>query len=362
LGGVSTHLDRLVPLLERAGLTVGVLNHFASIDRPFVLGTLRRNPLRYLLLPRRFRARIVHYHHTRLPHLFAVALGRRGQSAHYVVTLHGRGILKYLPADTSRPRLLARSTQWALGRFDLLIAVNGEVGARLREHLRGKRIVVVPAFVEPEQTNDDTAAYDQALEKFLGSGTTLVAAAYGVQFLEGGRELYGLDLAVDVFVELAAERSDLRLVLFIARPPKRSAARRHLAKLEETVLGAGLADRFSIVFGQPLVPALRANTVFLRPSRADGDALSVREARQAGVPVVASDVVERPEGIVVFPTGDRNAFAAAVRAALKRVSPRTNPAVDGKGGAEAVDSFSDRLIQLYRVELRAQAKVGAEAG
>ena len=37
--------------------------------------------------------------------------------------------------------------------------------------------------------------------------------------------------------------------------------------------------------------------VYLRPSRTDGDAVSVREALGAGRPVIASDAVTRPEGV-----------------------------------------------------------------
>ena len=39
---------------------------------------------------------------------------------------------------------------------------------------------------------------------------------------------------------------------------------------------------------------LRLTDVLLKPTNTDGDAISVREALYLGVPVVASDVVERP--------------------------------------------------------------------
>jgi hypothetical protein len=148
-GGISIHLDRLVPLLQEAGLKVGVLNHFSSKARPFVVGTLERNPLRYFWLPRKIRTKIVHYHHVRWPHLVAVALGRRGRSARYIVTLHGRGILRFFPRAGSRVSPLAPVTKWALGCFDLVIVVNPDVASIIRDSLPGRRIEVIPAFVEP---------------------------------------------------------------------------------------------------------------------------------------------------------------------------------------------------------------------
>jgi glycosyltransferase involved in cell wall biosynthesis len=353
-GGISIHLDRLVPLLEEAGLVVGVLNHFSSKARPFVLGTLERNPLRYFWLPRKIQTRIVHYHHVRWPHLLAVALGRRGRSARYIVTLHGRGLLRFLPRAGSRVSPLARVTKWALGCFDMVIVVNPDVASIIQANLPGKRIEVIPAFVEPAAPPGEVERYEPPLETFLGAGRALVVAAYGVQFLDDGRELYGLDLAVDAFLQLAAERDDLRLALFVARRPARPKARRHLADLEASLAQAELRDRVSIAFGQPLLPALRRGVVFMRPTRADGDALSIREAQQAGVPVVASDAVRRPAGVVVFPTEDRTALCVALRAVLDGDYPEVSTAAES--GPSPGRPFSDRLIELYRAELTAQAK------
>ena len=42
----------------------------------------------------------------------------------------------------------------------------------------------------------------------------------------------------------------------------------------------------------------------MRSTFADGDAITVREALDLGIPVVASDVVARPPGAVLFTTGD----------------------------------------------------------
>ncbi|HYV46336.1 MAG TPA: glycosyltransferase, partial [Myxococcaceae bacterium] len=45
-------------------------------------------------------------------------------------------------------------------------------------------------------------------------------------------------------------------------------------------------------------------SAFVRPTLADGDALTVREALALGTPCVASDVSARPEGTIVFRAGD----------------------------------------------------------
>src|SRR6185503_11969747 len=46
------------------------------------------------------------------------------------------------------------------------------------------------------------------------------------------------------------------------------------------------------------------SAVFVRPTFRDGDSISVREAVSLGVPVVASNVGSRPDGVALFEAGD----------------------------------------------------------
>jgi glycosyltransferase involved in cell wall biosynthesis len=64
------------------------------------------------------------------------------------------------------------------------------------------------------------------------------------------------------------------------------------------------------------VPVLAEADVFVRPTNTDGDANSVREALYLGVPAVASDVVERPAGTILFRTRDLDDLEAKVRSVL----------------------------------------------
>jgi hypothetical protein len=122
---------------------------------------------------------------------------------------------------------------------------------------------------------------------------------------------------------------------------------------------AGVRDRALIVYDRPLVPALRQNTVFLRPTRAEGDAVSVREAQRAGVTVVASDVVRRPHGVVTFSEEDVTDLCAALRAVLDGATQQSSDATSGDTFGEVTQDFSDRLIDIYRTELASQATEAA---
>jgi glycosyltransferase involved in cell wall biosynthesis len=347
-GGISVHLSRLVPRLQHAGFKVGVLNHFGSTSMPFVVGALSRNPINYYRLPRKFRARIVHYHHSRWAHLVALALGKGNSSARYILTLHAGNVEKHFPELISRKPFVSGITRWALRRFDTVICVNPKIATLVERYLDGtQRLEVLPAFLEfPDHEPEE---YDPGIETFLQSGRVLVVAAYGLQFLPDGEELYGVDTVVEAFSTLGHERDDLRLMIFLARQPFRGKARRHLTQLERRLEEAGVRDRALIVFGRPLVPAFRPNVVFVRPTRAEGDALSVREAQRAGIPVVASDVVGRPAGVVSFSAGDVTQLGAALRAVLDGALWQSSGA-DPNALDEALGDFSERLIDIYRSE------------
>jgi glycosyltransferase involved in cell wall biosynthesis len=357
-GGISVHLSRLVPKLQRSGLKVGVLNHFGSTAMPFVMAALSRNPLNYYRVPKRFPARIVHYHHSRWPYLVALALGKGSSPARYILTLHSGDIQKHFPSSKSRTPFVGWITRWALRHFDTIICVDPKIASFIRGHLDRQRLEVLPAFLE--SPDHEAEEYDATIETFLKSGRVLVVAAYGVQFLQDGREVYGVDTAVEAFSELAQEQEDLRLVIFVARRPSRGKPRRHLARLERRLEEAGVRDRVLIVFDCPLVPALRENSVFVRPTRAEGDAVSVREARRAGIPVIASDVVRRPRGVILFSGDDVTELCVALRAVLDGAIQPEDAATIGDGSDDVLQNFSDRLIDIYRTELPPPAGFATE--
>jgi glycosyltransferase involved in cell wall biosynthesis len=314
----------------------------------FVIGALKRNPLNYYRLPKRIPARVVHYHHSHWSMLMAVALGKGRRSSRYVLTAHGTDLPRRL---NSRIPLLRGATRWALSRFDALIVVNPDIRAAIQDHVRDRPIDVLPAFLEAPAGEP---AYEASIETFLSGGPILLVPAFRVQFLPDGRDAYGLDTVGAAFAAIAGERPELRLVFFVAERPRTRKAAKHLQRLVRQMESAGVRDRVLIAFGLPLTPAFRHDAVVVRATRIEGDALSVREALHADVPVVASDVVDRPPGTVTFSTDDVADLCRVLRHVLD--TPRTRQEqFDSAPAGERTDAqFLAPLIRIYRGQIESR--------
>jgi glycosyltransferase involved in cell wall biosynthesis len=336
-GGISAHIARVAEAIQADGMTVGVLNHFRrGEDHPLILGDLRRNPLRYWHALRQVEARVVHYHHARWSTLMATALALRVSSAAKIATVHGHELEPFLD---SRIPGIARMTRWALGTFDLLIGVSVEV-AQVLQTVVDRPLTVIPAYIP---ALDDQATLSPRAESFMRDGVCLLAASYRLTVDRRGRTTYGLETAIESFEAVACARPELRLAIFLAQPPRSRREADRLRGLVERVRDERIRSRIAVFYDEPLTPALRLAALYLRPTLTDGDAVSIREAIAAGVHVLASDVVGRPDGVTSLPL-DSSRWAAAIDCALQA----HRPAPAGRDGGDPrpqMIAIYDRLIQ-----------------
>jgi glycosyltransferase involved in cell wall biosynthesis len=328
-GGVSAHVERLARLLEKDGLLVGILDHFSNKQHPLVIGTLKRNPLRYWQQMHRLNASVVHYHHANWLTLIAAAIARRPGYGTWIATFHGARIDWSLG---SRAPGIAMLTRWAMGRFDRIIAVSDAVAENIRQQT-GSTVILSPAYLPSTDWRRDDSE----------SGPTAVVAAYRVAS-KSSEDLYGLDIAIAVFVAASACLPSLRLKMYLAQEPASHRACRYLDEVLRPLRDAKLQDRFTLHVGAELTSAFQPGAVYLRTTRTDGDAVSIREALDAAIPVLASDVVQRPAGVVPLQLDDVPAWVAAVCDAVQR--PPKQAATPQWSSDQA-----DALTKLYRSAL-----------
>jgi glycosyltransferase involved in cell wall biosynthesis len=86
---------------------------------------------------------------------------------------------------------------------------------------------------------------------------------------------------------------------------------------------------------------MQSSDIMLRTTWYDGDAISVREALQLGVPVIASDNGMRPEGTHLIPARNLDALVAIAEKILHNPPPRISVASES-------DRNLEELLKLYQ--------------
>ena len=146
--------------------------------------------------------------------------------------------------------------------------------------------------------------------RFLPS--TVTFRDHGWRFHDGV-DLYGFDLCIALVDEIRKDQPEAGLLLALAQVGHST----YLAKLQDEIARRGLGEYVHFMTGQrELWPLLKKASLLVRPTNTDGDAVSIREALHFGCPVVARDVVGRPEGTVLFASRNLGSLVAATKRVL----------------------------------------------
>jgi glycogen synthase len=313
-GGVSVHVAALARVLAERGVDVRVLDigegdHRGGAVRP------ARGPLRFAarLVGVAAEGRLVHLHTNGAnPKSWIVALGagraRRPFGPRGVLTIHSGLSPGWLRASAGRRALAAA----ACAGFGRVIAVNEEIAGALADAgVASRRIAVVAPFSPAVLGAREPP---EALAPFRLAHAPVFAAA-----LAPG-PTYGADLLLPAFRRVRERLPEAGLVVF--GPGTAALGRPGVLALGEIAHGAALA-------------VIGSADVFVRPTRADGDAVSVREALALGRVVVATSAGHRPAGCLLVPRGDAAALAARMVEAASVTPPPQAPA----GGPDPFDTI-----------------------
>jgi glycosyltransferase involved in cell wall biosynthesis len=233
-----------------------------------------------------------------------------------ILTIHSGLFPGYVARFGRKRRAVGK---WVLGAFTRVIGVNDEVGRAMREiGVDDGRLAVIPAFLGVERSSE-LSPEDRAR---IDGGRPLVVAVGG-----GDKDPeIGLPTVVATLPELIRRFPDLRAV-FVGWQVG--------PKLNPLIQSNGLASR-AICLGEVsherCLALLQVADVVVRSTFVDGDAITVREALDLGVPVVASDTAFRPPGVVLFRRGDSQDLLAKLGEVL---GARRGEREAAEGGARA---------------------------
>lgn len=257
------------------------------------------------------------------------------KGAKTVVTVHG-DVANYL----SKPL----STK-VLDAGDRIICVRPGNATLLPEKIRA-RACEIPAFIMPPKSEIDKMTLPVEVKSFVDKtkDEKMPLLVFNGALVTGKPfyDLYGFEDVASLADYLAEKNIKAALLVIVndmniadekARLFERIAQR--LSKHDNTLIVK--LQQFSLL---PIFSM--ENAIYIRPTKTDGDSLSVREALAMGAPVVASGNTPRPEGTICYdPADGPTAFFKAVEYSLAKL-PHKNEASNN-----AYNDFYDKIIEVY---------------
>ena len=316
-GGVSVHLAGVRQELLEAGIPCMVLDPARTSSKARFLLTV----LRYAL-----RGWMIHVHTNGHNHRSWLLIGLCGLAAVFgrgaLLTLHSGIAPSYLANASAVTRRLLRVACYLFSR---IICVSPAIRSSLvLVGVPSNRIDITPACLAVERSHAPVAPL---VASWMEQHRPLFSSVLFFQ------PEYGFDLLVAGLSRLRPRYPSFGCLVMGGVEGQSTA--------QTMVRRAGLADHFLVlgdVNHETCLALMARCDVFLRPTLADGDSISVREALALDVPVVASRVGARPEGVILFEPGDVDAMLPAIDHAIAQ----------HRRLAEPVTGCMERLMEIYQ--------------
>lgn len=337
-GGVSVHIDRLLFLLRRNCIPYRLyeLNGRSDADRSIV--ALGRSPRTFLQFLLTCKESIVHFHTDNGTAVMVATCLLRLRRRQAIFTLHSDALMWYYRHANVLKQWFLRS---CLVHASHLIATNALVADWLRSlGVTLSRISVIPAFLPPSSEETAREHLPEEIVQFLGCHTPIIGSQAWFGNLRDGTDIYGLDIIADLVLRLREAHRRVGVYTVISGV----CDAKHRERVFDLRDRLGLADNWMIIERNFHAASLyKQSNLFVRPTLTDGDSVSIRECLWLGVPVVASDAVQRPAGCTLFRTHDSAACVEAVTKLLGDLEERrkcVEPATD--------EGWGDQLVDVYR--------------
>lgn len=327
IGGVSMHIKRLSVLLKD-DLDFQFIDESPITDKSSSVFNLRSgNFIKYLSLI--WKSDIVHIHTSiwwlRGFHILTAFLLRKK----IIVSFHALLELK----NSKNLGLIKTYTSLA----DKIIVVNAE----MYEILNVKKAVVKEAFIPPDLNYEPDIPVELIEILNLNSDKKIIVSNAFRLDLHDNLDLYGLDLMVEVAKKIKSENKPFKIIFVVASQDDKYGM---LQKNKSVIERDNLSDQISI-FNHPIsfVRLIEKSDLVVRATNTDGDALTIREALYIEKPVIASDVVQRPDGTVFFKNRNSEDLFEKIDEIMQSDSTKKN-------SDSLIHSYKDFYLKLYLID------------
>ncbi|MCL0062937.1 glycosyltransferase [Peptococcaceae bacterium] len=348
-GGISVHIERLRNILVNSGIYECHILDVSSVDAEkkkvyknitVVNGNKITKLIKSLVEIKNFKGDIIHYHVSALGNFkyAGIMFNYINKKVKKMLTVHSGSFIKdYINSNWVDKKLIV----WNLKMFDCIITVNNTQADFIKNKLSVKKqIVTIPAFLPPEYSDckDDNPIIKEEIQELKRKFKKIIVSSGYM------REYYGFHIIIEAIKELSKECSeDIALIIVTYAEPNL----KYSNEILNSIKGLGNVKLYNDLKPVDFALILKQSDIFIRATDRDGDAVSIREAMYFNKQILASDCVDRPEGVVLFKTMDKS----DLKAKIKKVLCNTN---FGKAVNE-IES-DKRLLDLYRSILKKGGK------
>jgi glycosyltransferase involved in cell wall biosynthesis len=204
-----------------------------------------------------------------------------------------------------------------LNFYNKVIFVNKETAFKL---LLNTTTYIQEAFIPQNISNESALPIN--IESWIidkkAQGYVLLAANAWRLDVWDNTDLYGLDMCIELINEFKrTTNKKVAFVFNVSSVPKRNG---YFQKYTEQIKELTLENEFLLTNQNvSFVKVIEQSDLVLRPTNTDGDALTIRESLYMGVPVIASDVVVRPESTIIFKCRNQNDLFNKVNSTLENI-------------------------------------------
>jgi len=198
-------------------------------------------------------------------------------------------------------------------------------------HTLGKNGVSIESpYLPPDFTKMDEiySKYPENLKNFMARCSPIVLINGSAMRLLNGVDLYGFDMALELLSpdtsnELLEMPRNTGLIIVLAEIGDQDYFNKINSKIKYPAVAEGYGGHRKNIYlllgcSQEIWPLFKKIDLFIRPTCSDAYGISIQEALDMNVPVVASNVCQRPEGTILFESRNRNDFEEKVKACLKK--------------------------------------------
>ena len=340
IGGVSVSVQRLYDFLIKSGYCVVKFN--TDIQSKIFKNSKTLKFFKYLSLPVFLMTHkhfdVIHFHVSGVYPKLYVTLWRSLFSGRtqFIVSIHGQ--ISHI--------LTTRFGNYSLKKFDKIICVRPGDSLNLSLNLKNKA-VEISAFIPPSIPDNYTEKFPYSLQEFLQRDSFKLLVNGFIIVDQKFVDLYGFKDAVLLLEQLRSNGKNADLALIVLGFPYNDKCRTYIKNLKEYSKIKGLKDHIFWIeeVNMELWPLLKKVNVLLRPTKSDGDAISIRESLYLKIPVIASNAVQRPADTIVYDLNHENDFLNKAILLIDNYRKYVS-----KIGDNDV-SFAERIVEQYETRM-----------